>query len=208
MSVKGLSCTVVLIMLLAASAWAQVNDVSITVGETFVSTQTVYNTGLSFNPPLHFGNEITLAGNYSRLLKTPKIFGIYAELPVAIFPRMDLNTAYHGIPTDMGALFMTPSVRVSMFHEDSVNPWVSVGGGYGRFRYAPRDNFYGPNLGPRGSNTGVIQFGAGLDVWFWHHWGFRGEGRDFYSGEPSFNVDTVRSREHNFYVGGGMVTRF
>ena len=186
----------------------QVNDVSVTARRTFVSTQTVLNTGLSFNPPLHFGNEESFAFNYSRLLKTTKIFGIRAELPVAIYPRMDLNTAFHGIPKDIGALFITPSVRVNIFSGDSVSPWVSVGGGYGRFREAPELNFYGSNPGPTGTNTGVMQFGAGLDVWFSQHWGFRGEARDFYSGVSALNVDIGRSRQHNYYVGAGVAYRF
>jgi hypothetical protein len=208
MSAKRVLGMVAPVVLLASSAWAQKNDVSVTVGKTFVSTQTVLNTGLSFNPPLHFGNEESVAFNYSRLLKTVKVFGIRGEVPVAIYPRMDLNTAYHGIPKDIGALFITPSVRVNIFSEDSVSPWVSVGGGYARFREAPTDNFYGPNLGPTGTNTGVVQFGAGLDVWFWQHWGFRGEARDFYSGAPALNVDTGRSRQHNYYVGAGVMHRF
>ncbi len=208
MPVKYLLGMIVTVVVLASSASAQSNDVSITAGRTFVSTQTVLNTGLSFNPPLHFGNEETIAGNYSHLLKTAGIFGIRVEVPVALYPRMDLNTAYHGIPTDIGALFITPSLRVNIFSQDSVSPWVSVGGGYGRFREAPRDNFYGPNLGPTGSNTGVVQFGAGLDAWIWHHWGVRGEARDFYSGEPVLNVDTNHSRMHNYYVGAGIVCRF
>ena len=79
---------------------------------------------------------------------------------------------------------MTPSVRVNIFSGDSVTPWVSVGGGYGRFRESSTLNFYGPNPGPTGTNTGVVQFGAGLDVWFWHRWGARVEARDFYSGVP------------------------
>ncbi len=127
------------------------------------------------------------------MLKTAKIFGIRAELPVGIYPRMNMNLAYNGIPKDIGALFVTPSVRANIFANDSVSPWVSVGGGYGRFRYASVNEFYGPNTGPSGSNTGVVQFGAGLDVYFWNRWGFRAEARDFYSGEPSYNVDTNRS---------------
>lgn len=208
MLAKRLLGMVALAVLLASSAWAQKNDLSFTFGKTFVSTQTVLNSGLSFNPSLHFGNEESFAFNYSRLLKTARIFGIRGEVPVAIYPRMDLNTAFNGIPKDIGALFITPSVRVNIFSEDSVSPWVSVGGGYGRFRESKDLNFYGPNPGPTGSNTGVVQFGAGLDVWFWQHWGFRGEARDFYSGMPALNVDTGQSRQHNYYVGAGVIHRF
>lgn len=214
MSAKRFLGAIVPVIVLASSACAQMsyflpkNDVSATAGTEFVSTQTVYNTGLSFNPSLHFGNPIAFAFNYSRLLKTASIFGIRAELPVGIYPRMNLNLAAHGIPKDIGALFVTPSVRANIFTNDSVSPWVSVGGGYGHFRYAPVDEFYGANAGPTSSNTGVVQFGAGLDVYFWNRWGFRAEARDFYSGEPSYNVDTNRSRQHNFYVGVGVLHRF
>jgi hypothetical protein len=146
--------------------------------------------------------------NYGRLLKSHKIFGLYGEVPVAIYPRMDLNYRDNMIPKDIGALFITPSVRLNIFSGEGVTPWVSAGGGYGRFREAPLLNWYGPNLGPTGTNTGVIQFGTGLDVWVWHRWGARLEARDFYSGVPALNVDTGRSRQHNYYVGIGVVHRF
>lgn len=209
MPVKYLLGMIVTLVVLASSASAQKNDVSITAGKTFVSTQTIQNPPSGDpNPNIHFGNEETVAFNYSRLLKTASIFGFHAELPVAIYPRMDLNTYENAIPADIGALFITPSLRVNIFSQDSVSPWVSVGGGYGRFRYAPRLIFGGANPRPNDTNTGVVQFGAGLDVWIWHHWGFRGEARDFYSGEPVLNVDTNHSRMHNYYIGAGIVCRF
>jgi hypothetical protein len=215
MSAKRLLGVLVPVVFLASSVLAQVNEASLTAGKTFVSTQTILNSGLSPNPKLHFGNEETVAFNYSRLLKTKGIFGIRAELPVAIYPRMDLNTAYHGIPKDMGALFITPSVRVNIFSADNFTPWVSAGAGYGRFRYAQELNFpYGTYAGPSGSNTGVIQFGGGLDAWIFNRWGARLEVRDFYSGEPDLNalsgahITTNRSRQHNYYVGIGVVHRF
>ena len=204
MSAKRLAVLVVPVLVLIASAVAQVNEVSITAGRTFVSTQTVSSTGR----PIHFGNEESVAFNYARLLKSFKVFGVYGELPVAIYPRMDLNYAFDKVPKDIGALFVTPSVRMNIFQGDSVTPWVSVGGGYGRFREAPVTLYENPNLGPKGTNTGVVQFGAGLDVWVWHTWGGRFEARDFYSGAPALNVDTGRSRQHNYYVGVGVAHRF
>jgi len=208
MSVKRLLGVVLPLAFIVSSAWAQVNEVSVTVGRSFVSSQTILNSGLSFNPSVHFGNEESVAFNYARLIKSWKIFGFNAELPVAIYPRMDLNTQFNGIPKDIGALFLTPSIRMNIFSGDSVTPWLSAGGGYGRFREAPVLNYYGKNPGPTSSNTGVVQFGAGLDVWIWHSWGLRTEARDFYSGVPALNVDTGRSRQHNYYVGIGVAHRF
>src|SRR6266700_3757783 len=37
---------------------------------------------------------------------------------------------------------------------------------------------------------------------------FRSEARDDWSGVPPLNIDTGKSRQHNYYVGGGMVYRF
>ena len=210
MSAKRLAVLVVPVLVLVSSALAQVNELSITVGRAFVSTQTIVNDPYpnDFDPHIHFGNEEMVEFNYGRLLMTRKILGLYGEVPVAIYPRMDLHTDQNQIPKDIGALFVTPSVRLNIFSGDSVTPWVSVGGGYGRFREAPERNFYGPNPGQTGTNTGVVQFGAGLDVWPWHSWGGRIEARDFYSGTPDLNVDTGRSRQHNYYVGIGVVRRF
>jgi len=203
MSAKRLAALVVPVLILVSSALAQVNEFSITAGRAFVSTQKVSSTGL----PVHFGNEETVEFNYGRLLKSHSLFGLYAELPVAIYPRMDVNYNLGTNPKDIGALFVTPSVRLNVFSGDSVTPWVSVGGGYGRFRVAPVTLYENPNPGS-GTNTGVVQFGAGLDVWVWHRWGARFEARDFYSGVPALNVDTGRSRQHNYYVGLGVVHRF
>jgi hypothetical protein len=204
MSAQRLAALVVPVLILVSSALAQVNEFSITAGRAFVSTQTVPSTGL----PVHFAQEEMFEFNYGRLLKTHSIFGLSAELPVAIYPRMDVNYFYGAkTPKDIGALFVTPSVRLNIFSSESVTPWVSVGGGYGRFRVAPVTLYGNPNPGS-GSNTGVVQFGTGLDVWVWQRWGARLEARDFYSGVPALNVDTGRSRQHNYYVGLGVVHRF
>jgi len=204
MLAKRLAVLVTPVLFLVSSAWTQVNELSITAGRSFVSTQTVPVTDL----PVHFGNEESVAFNYGRLLMTHRIFGLSAELPVAIYPRMDVNYNLGTNPKDIGALFVTPSVRLNIFSGDSVSPWVSAGGGYGRFREAPLTLYENPNPGPTGTNAGVVQFGAGLDVWVWHRWGARFEARDFYSGVPALNLTTVRSRQHNYYVGLGVAHRF
>jgi hypothetical protein len=207
MSAKRLAVLVVPVLVLVSSALAQVNEFSITAGRTFVSTQTIVNSSAP-DPHIHFANEESVEFNYGRLLKSMKIFGLYAELPVAIYPRMDVHSFQGLTPKDIGALFVTPSVRVNFFSGEGVTPWVSVGGGYGRFREASKLTYGLPNPGPTGTNTGVVQFGAGLDVYPWHRWGARVEARDFYSGTPDMNVNTGRSRQHNYYVGIGVVHRF
>jgi len=211
MAAKRLAVLVVPILVLVSIAGAQdfkyfgeVNELSVTAGRAFVSTQTVQTTHL----PLHFGSPASFAFNYSRLLKSRRIIGLRAELPIAIDPRMKLNYYDDVIPKDIGTLFITPALHVNLFPNDSVTPWVSAGGGYGHFWQSSNLVWGGKNTGPTGTTTGVVQFGGGLDVWFWHRWGARLEVRDFYSGVPDLNVDTGRSRQHNYYVGIGVVHRF
>jgi len=194
-------------VLLVAGAQAQVNEISGTIGRTFVSSQHIEGATF-FNSDIHFGNGLTVAGNYGRLLKSYRIFGISGEVPVAFAFDMDLNTGANVIPEGYKSLFVTPSIRVNVFHGQSVSPWVSVGGGYGYFKQSDKLIYSGPNPGKTSTNTGIFQFGAGLDVYPWSGWGFRLEARDFYSGVPDLNVTTVRSRQHNIYVGGGLVRRF
>ena len=48
-----------------------------------------------------------------------------------------------------------------------------------------------------------MQIGIGLDVRLKQRFTLRGEARDFWSGTPDILVDTGKSRQHNYLVGGG-----
>ena len=90
----------------------------------------------------------------------------------------------------------------------AVSPWVSFGGGFGHFSQNGTLLYGGPN--PGGSSTsGVIQGGLGLDVRVLHRFSIRGQVRDFWSGTPNLPLaDTGKSRQHNYFVGGGVVWHF
>lgn len=221
MSAKRLALIVVPVLFLVSIARAQDtsnlserNELSFTAGRTFVSTQTAESQNPTEFLPIHFGNPLTLGGDYARLMKHHKIFGLYAELPVAFCPKMNLNYRHDFIPANYKSLFVTPSVRLNIFSGQGFTPWVSAGGGYGRFFESSNLIWGGQNPGPTGTNTFAVQFGAGLDAWFWHRLGARLEVRDYYSGVPDLSVvpsdpvGTGRSRQHNYYVGVGIVHRF
>jgi hypothetical protein len=97
-----------------------VNEISVTWGLSFVSTQTVPSSG----DPIHFGNVLgSVVADYARLLMTRKIFAIYAELRIEIGTPMELNYYdFDQVPKNIGALFVTPSVRVNIFSGNSVTP--------------------------------------------------------------------------------------
>lgn len=123
-------------------------------------------------------------------------------------PDEDLNFGMNVIPASYSSFFVTPAARANLFASTAISPWVSFGGGFGHFSESSHLVFFGSNTGQRGTTTGVYQIGAGLDVKVHGKLSLRGEVRDFNSGVPQLNVDTGKSRQHNYYVGGGVVWRF
>jgi hypothetical protein len=103
---------------------------------------------------------------------------------------------------------VTPAVRANLFPTTAFSPWVSVGGGFGKFNESDQLEFGGTNPGKRGTTTGVFQTGFGLDVKIISAFKLRGEVRDFYSGVPQLNANTGKDHQHNIYVAGGVVFSF
>jgi hypothetical protein len=197
--------------MLAVSAAAQdeKNEVGGMIGRTFISDQ-----GIKANIPdpiIHFGKGLTFEGEYSRLFYVTPIYSIAAEGVVAYNHDIDLNGgAYLSavVPQDMKSLFVTPAARVNLFPTTAVSPWISVGAGFGRFTQSSELVYGGVNPGK--STTGfVFEGGFGLDVKVWKKLSIRGGVRDFWSSEPDFPLaPTGKTRQHNFFVGGGAFWRF
>jgi len=187
-------------------AWAQSNELGGVFGRTFVSDQGIVGATF-FNPIVHFGNGFTMEADYARHLTPENLIMLSFELPVALSFDMDLASGDKSVPESYKFFFITPSARFNFFANTRVSPWVSGGGGYGRFAESS-NSLLGPNTGPTGTNTGIVQFGAGLDARVWTKFSIRGEVRDFWSGTPQLNVDTGKSRQHNFFVGGGVIWHF
>ena len=196
-----------LVTALAASAWAQNNELAGVAGRTFIADQGII--GATFpNPTVHFGNGFILEGNYGRHLTPAGLIQFTLEVPVQFNLDGDLGSGTNAIPQGYKSFFITPSARANFFANTRVSPWLSGGGGYGRFAESSNALYYGPNTGPKGTNTGILQFGGGLDARVWSKFGIRGEVRDFWSGTPQLNVDTGKSRQHNLFVGAGVVWYF
>ncbi len=103
---------------------------------------------------------------------------------------------------------MTPAARLNVFPDQAVSPWVSFGGGFSHFGHKFYTGVWKCEPKQNGNNTGVFQAGVGLDVKIFGHFSLRGEARDFWSGIRKLNVNTGKSRQHNIFVGGGIVWHF
>ncbi len=197
---------------LAASAVAQdeKNEVGGILGRTFVSDQGI--TGANyFDPIIHSGKGLGIEGEYARRFLVTPIYALSGEVLLLYRPDEDLNAGAYGsavVPTDYKSLFLTPAARVNLFPTTAVSPWVSFGVGFGHFSQGNNLVYGGTNPGK--STTGaVIEGGFGLDVKVWRNMSMRGEVRDFWSGEPDYPLaPTGKTRQHNFFVGGGVFWRF
>jgi hypothetical protein len=199
-------------LFLGASAAAQdeLNQLTGIIGRTFISDQGIPG-AIAPNNMIRSGKGLTFEINYSRRLLGTSIYSVSGEVPVVFNLDEDLDSG-NVTPKDYKQIFITPSARVNLFPATAVSPWVSFGGGFGHFSQSKNLIFFGPNPGGS-STTGVIQGGLGLDVNPFQHrfsrFGFRGEVRDFWSGTPDFPLaKTGKSRQHNFFVGGGVIWHF
>jgi hypothetical protein len=202
----------VMMCLLGASAAAQdeLNQLTGVIGRTFISDQGIIG-GVAPNNLIRSGKGFTFEVNYSRRLLGTAIYSISGEIPAVFNLDEDLDSG-NFVPKDYKQIFVTPAIRVNLFPSTAVSPWVSVGGGFARFSENKNLLFFGTN--PGGSSTsGVLEAGFGLDVNPFQHrlhrFGFRLDVRDFWSGEPNFPLaDTGKSRQHNYFVGGGVIWHF
>ncbi len=190
-----------------ATAQEEKNQLTGIVGRTFISNEGIKGATFS-NPFVRFGKAFTFEVNYSRYLITYPLFALSGEVPVVFNLDQDVNSGANVVPSDYRSYFITPAARVNLFPATAVSPWVSFGGGFGHFSENSSLIFGGTNPG-KSKTTGVLQAGFGLDVRIWRRISIRGEVRDFWSGEPDFPLaPTGKTRQHNFFVGGGAIWHF
>ena len=192
-----------------ASAQDEKNEVTGMIGRMFISDQGIHGPNApTINPFVRSGNGLTFEVNYARRLLSTPIFAISGEVPAVFNLDEKLNSGGPVVPTEYKQIFVTPAMRLNLFPETAVTPWVSLGGGFGHFSEGKNLIYFGTNPGTS-STTGVLQGGLGLDVKVWRRFSIRGQVRDFWSGTPSLPLaDTGKSRQNNYFVGGGVVWHF
>jgi hypothetical protein len=188
------------------------NELGVIIGRTFISDQGVPNTNF-FDNVVRFGKGLTFEGNYSRGLIDFRWAGgatLSVEVPVIYNPDEDIHYPLNIIPQQYSSVFVTPAARLNVLRGYAFSPWISFGGGIGH--YVASDNllFGGKNPGHRVKTTGALQGGVGFDVPIpgVHFMKFRFAARDTWAGVPPINVNTGKTRQHNYFVGGGAVFHF
>ena len=179
------------------------------VGRTFIANQAIKGAAF-FNSDVRFGNGLTFEIDPSRrwYATDSGITTISVEMPFAVNWDEDLGTGANLIPSHFRSFFATPAMRVNLLAGSALSPWISFGGGLGHFSESSTLLYGGPNPGPTGTTTGVVQGGVGFELRLSNRFSVRTEARDFWSGVPQLNVDTGKTRQHNIFVGSGLVIRF
>jgi hypothetical protein len=184
---------------LASAGFAQSNDAAVTFGGTFTpgAQGSAFCEAIPVCPQGNVSRGVdpgfAIEGTYAHRLVNFSAASLHLELPFMFTPTR--KSEFLG--PDFSTFFFTPSLRLKFLPSSGVSPFVSVGGGLGRFKQ-----------GSISDNHGAFQVGGGVD--FKTHLpllGFRLETRDFIAGPPSFSSLT-NSHLNNLFVGGGIVLHF
>jgi hypothetical protein len=195
----------VLIFSSAVTAMAQRQEVGLLLGGVSASDHEISS------PPggsVQISTGLTYYANYAVRLADLKVASVHFEVPFAATPSIDISSRTVTVPRNYAALFITPGLRVKFLPSAHLSPYFALGGGYGRFDESNFRVDNQPNTGRRGTNSGVFDFGGGIDVRVLSWLSLRGEVRDFYTDKPNFNESVSRSRQHNVLSAGGIVLRF
>jgi len=192
--------------MLTASAAAQNNEISGAIGRIFISDQGVPGTFLA-DSNIHFGDQLSYELNYGHRFVDIGVAALTVEVPFVFSIDQKVNFTLGNVPKSFNSCFLTPSARINFFPNAGFSPWISGGGGFGRFAESSELEDGSHNSGSTGTTVGAAQLGVGLDVRLLRSVMLRGEVRDLYSGKVQLNVNP-QSKQHNIFAGVGLSWRF
>ena len=178
------------------------------IGRTFVSDHAPIDT----NTPgalLTSKAGLSLEANYGRHLIDLGLIGLTAEVPFVVNFGEDVHYNLNLVPKNYKSFFVTPSLRANLFPGSGLSPWVSAGGGVGYFKSNSTLEFGGPNPDDTGKTTASFsgRYWTGRQIIQPRQRARRSPGF-LHAACPPLNVDIGKSRQHNFFVGGGAVWHF
>ena len=131
-------------------------------------------------------------------------------IEVPFFAQNSISTKTPGalLPREYASLFLTPGLRIHLHPERLVSVFGTLGGGYARYSESKIRADGGPNPQQRDTNTGAVQFGAGVDVRGGSWLALRGEVRDIVTSARQFSVPVPDTTVHNVVLSLGIAVRF
>lgn len=157
---------------------------------------------------LKSGSGVAFQANYGiRIIGNTKL-ALFGEVHLLASPLRDVTSTVDAATRDYASLFITPGIRVKFLQASRVQPYALVGGGYALYEHSTTTLSGQPNPAPRTINRGALMYGGGVDVPLYKFVGARFEIRDFYTGNPVYNVTVAESGQHNVVIGGGFTLSF
>ena len=198
---------------LSTAAVAQKADAAFVVGGSFVSDTkgTIFGPAFFDTATIQTNHHIFLEGALGVRLLSAHVISLHVDLPVAGIPSQTVKfistsgALQETVLDHLGAIFLTPGVKIKILPGAGISPWACVGGGWAH---------YSLNDAGTTQNKAALQYGGGLDFKTGLPLlGFRAEVRDFVTVTPDFgtgslSVTSTGLHHHNILAGGGIVLRF
>jgi hypothetical protein len=201
---RNLLAALFLVCASTVAAFAQENEIAVLVGglktgdKGLQSTQTI---------KAAFDGAVSYEINYANRILDGQLASLHWELLIAGAPKTNVKSTDLLLPRNYSSIFFTPGLKVKLF-PGGISPYAAAGLGLGRFSASDTNLNGQPNTGDRKNTTWVFNYGGGVDIPIFPHIALRGEVRDFIAGTPKLNSRLFEKREHNIFVGGGVVVRF
>jgi opacity protein-like surface antigen len=185
-----LSILLAAVSLLSLPAFAQSNELGVTVGGYF-----------PINSPVSADTAFAIGGSFAHRVASVPLVSLYFEVPAFGTFNSTANIVGSTLTRPKySALFVTPGLKLKLAPSFPVSPYFVAGGGLAHFS---KSNVATSDT----TNTGVFDVGGGLDFKIAPYVGLRTEVRDFYSGSPNVTTNFT-SREHQLIASAGLVLRF
>lgn len=196
------------------------NEVGLVIGATLTPSQTLAPGASLIGPTgsvlpdgdLNFNASLALGAEYDRRILFRNRVAIFAGIDFLASPLdVQVSQSTQNAPKSYAYVFLTPHIRAKFNARGALSPWLEFGGGYARFLSSTPPAAAATFARVR--NTGTFEFGGGVDTHTLFHVlkipiAFRLEVRDFYSGQPNYNVGVRRGLQNNVAFTGGLLIRF
>jgi opacity protein-like surface antigen len=191
----------------APAVLAQEHELALLVGRLKPSDRS-----LSLNPvgtvEATFSGAAAYQFNYANRIINGEVVSMHVELAITGAPRTGVKSSNVLLPRTYSTLIFTPGLKLKLLPGGGFSPYLVSGVGLGRFSQSSTNINGSPNTADRSNTSFVFNYGGGVDLNVIGPISVRLEARDFMTGTPSFSSPFLNDRQHNLYVGAGIVVRW
>src|SRR5262245_41548470 len=196
----------VAILMVSQTAMAQKQELGVMIGYDFTQGRDL---PAPFPSGVDVSNEKSFQFVYGRRMVDAKLASFHGEFLVTLVQDASLSSPNPVSPSSYSSAFLTPGVRLKLLPGFILTPYVAGGAGLARFKQSATLINGTANTGDRASYRVVVNYGGGLEFNAFPFLSFRGEVRDFVSGNPNLDFPiTNSSNQHNIIPAVGIALRF